>query len=402
MKKNLLTLFISSIFLFGFTSCFEEEPDEPTICPVEQCDRVILVYQAANQTGLDGASIEDLREMQQAVANGLLKPGNRLLVYNYSYNDTPVLMDVRPEGLDTVNSYNPLVPSIKSCRMRHVLDDMKAYAPAKEYGLVLWGHGTGWVQDGIADEYTPMLRSYGGENSRYMNITTMADILSDGPYFDFIYFDCCHMASVEVAWQLRNVTSNIVATVSELPGEGTPYHLALPHLFADGAPDLAAAAASTVDYYREWKEIGTRPEYSPSSFSNRYTAMSVVDTRYLPELAQATAAIYKAAETSYPAGFTPQQFGRSATGLDKYYFDLQQYVLALTDDEALKQQFNNALDKTVVFADTMDKLYGGKIDMKHHCGLSTYIIKDSSSLDDTTNYADLDWYSKVAQYLISN
>ena len=43
-----------------------------------------------------------------------------------------------------------------------------------------------------------------------MNISTLADILSKGPRFDYIYFDCCYMSSIETAYELRTVTDIIV------------------------------------------------------------------------------------------------------------------------------------------------------------------------------------------------
>lgn len=46
---------------------------------------------------------------------------------------------------------------------REVLQKMIELCPAEEYGVVLWGHGTGWVvtKDSVASK--PSSRAYGIE-----------------------------------------------------------------------------------------------------------------------------------------------------------------------------------------------------------------------------------------------
>lgn len=409
-----ILLYALLVALTALASACQEEPEPPV--PEEpgqpELSRTVLVYQVAERNGLDRHSGLDIREMEQAVAEGQLGSGGRLLVYNHSGGNAPVLLDIRPDGTDTIKTYSTDLLSVQAERMLEVFDDMTAMAAAEEYGLILWGHGSGWLQDGIQDIVPTAPRSYGGENyTKWMNITTLAQTIEAGPDFSFVYFDCCHMASVEVAYEMRHATPLIAGCVSELPGEGMPYHLNVKNFFTEGSADIIAAATTTFRYYEEWKEIGRRPECSPANFAGRYATMSVIATEGLDDLADITADIYSRAGTSFPEGFVPQRFGRAATGLAKYYFDFGQYVEALciaadgserfAGASALLAEFRSALEACVPYAATMPYLYAGDADMKYHCGLSTYIVSSKEELK-TRNYHTLEWYDRVVTSLTIN
>ena len=410
----ILLVSLSGAFL---ASCDRDEPvtpgPEPEPEPVYDASRTVLVYQVATKNGLDRLSLADLAEMKQAVADGQLGENGRLLVYNHYGSEMPVLLDVTPDGTDTLKIYDLSLLSVQADRMLEVFDDMETFASAPDYGLILWGHGTGWLQDGIADrvpEIAPL--SYGGQNaSQWMNIDVLAQTVEAGPDFSFVYFDCCHMASVEVAYEMRNATPYIIGCVSELPGEGMPYHLNVANFFAEGAPDVIGAAATTFNYYDEWLAAGRRPECSPSTFSSRYAAMSVIATEGLGRLAEITADIYASTPGSYPEGFEPQRFGRRVTGLYDYYFDFGQYVEALCVGADGAERFSGAASKLAAFrealgdcvpyAATMPYLFGGTTVMNYHCGLSTYILQSTSDVA-TNNYGTLSWYDDVASRLKLN
>ena len=118
---------------------------------------------------------------------------------------------------------------------------------------MLWSHGDGWLQNGSDDKTLPGLdqapedgaavldvpsvAGWGMENSRKMKVSTLARTLEQSQPIDFVYFDCCYMASVEVAYEMRRATPVIVGSVIELPAEGMPYHKTPQHLFRTSWPD---------------------------------------------------------------------------------------------------------------------------------------------------------------------
>lgn len=377
---------------------------EPEPEPVGRC---VLVYQVANNNGLASKSIDDIEEMQQAAAEGI--PGDKgvLLVYNHRNNRAPVLIQVKEDGLDTLKTYSTALTSVDAARMLEVFDDMRAVAPADDYGLILWGHGSGWLQDGTA-EAPQHKRSYGGDSGKWMNITTLADVIAEaGRPFSFLYFDCCYMASVEVAYELRHAVPVIAGSVTEIAGEGMPYHRTLDRFFTPGDADIIGAAKATFDYYDEWSAGIKRPECSPQGFSQRYCTMSVILTDGLDRLAEATAKIYSRTPAAYPADMKPQPYGRGSSYRDKY-FDFGKYVADLCKDAAGNErytgagtdlrEFRSAIAACVAQDLAMEFIFGTNTPISEHCGLSTYIMKNADDAQ-TKNYVTLSWYSDIASQL---
>ncbi|MBD5224592.1 MAG: hypothetical protein HDS68_01320 [Bacteroidales bacterium] len=399
MKRYSLLTYITMVMamLLTLTSC--EENDDPQ--PIENTiGRAVLVYMAANNN-LSGFDSDDIKEMLEAAGEGAFGE-NRLVVYHHSSRNDPALKEVTADGLVELKVYDKDESAVSSVRMRRVIDDFRREARAEHYGLILWSHGSGWEQNGMTpdEDAAPASapqRAFGidrfdGRNYS-MNITTLADVLS-GYDFDFVYFDCCHMAGVEVAYQLRNVTSRVIGSVTELPSEGMPYQLTLPFLMKDEA-DTEGAAEATFTYFDSYTGV------------NRTCTMSVIDTSCLDRLAEAVAEVY-ALHPTLPAGYQPQKFIR----YNCYFFDLGHYLEAFAEngDERLKAAVRNAqdaLEAAVVYKGATPYIWEGghdvwgrsiEVELKSHCGLSTYILDNLQSAG-TFNYDTLDWYTDVVSFL---
>ena len=259
MIEKLLNLLLTVIIACQFTAC--KDTDEPSPVPKhgEPVERTVLVYMVAdnNLGSYNQLNRADLNEMVKGAADGGLN-GGRLLVYHNrpgtDRGNVPLLIEVTKQGLDTLKTYpdTPDSYSVEADRMREVLSDMKEYAPASDYGLVFWGHATAWMTHGSYDidsrASAPVKRSYGSDRNKWMPLTSMRKAL-DGEYFSFIYFDCCLMGTAEIAYEFRHNTPYIVASPTELEGEGMPYHLNLPAFFATEKPDVVAMATNTFEYY---------------------------------------------------------------------------------------------------------------------------------------------------------
>ncbi len=380
MKKSIIITVLMLVCALLLPSCKDDEP-----AATENVHRTILVYMVAcNSLGSSGYDILDLDEMQAAVNAGDLA-GGRLLVFLAPNDGSSTLYEITPQGKNVLKTYDTgdgLTP-VHATRMSQVIDDAKKYAPADSYGLVLWSHGLGWLQNGISDDYEPAIspQSWGEDRGRTMNITSLRNALT-GKGMDFIYFDCCYMASVEVAYELRHVTPYIVASAIELPSEGMPYDRNIAPLFKSGHADLVSAARNTFDFYNS------------RTAEERTCAISVIATAGLDRLALAARDIYRASSGQTPTAYQPQRF---MTESRCWFFDLADYYDALSqnsdDGATLKAAFDNALEDCVLYAASTPKLWD-HLDISHHCGLSTYILPDP---DDPTirNYNSLAWYSDV-------
>lgn len=385
-----------------FASCGDEPtPDKPVVAVTE---RTVLIYQVANRNGLDGNCASDSAEMQKAAENGMIPENCKVLVFNRRTGRSQSLMELTSKGFKPIKTYTDDYSAVDGERMLEVFNDLEKYAPAQSYGLIFWGHGTGWLQDG--KQKAPKKRSYGGDNGQWMNITTLRTTLAFGPRFDYLYFDCCFMGGVEVAYELADVSPYMAFSTMEIAAEGMPYDRTLASFFRPMPEGLIDAATKTVDYYREWKQIGTRPEFSLSSFGGRYCTMSVVETAHLPALASAVKTVYEKTPSANPADMIPQPYGRGLYA--SYYFDLGKYVSDLCVDSAGTERFegatdalgavNSALEKCVIYNGYMDYVFGGATPLRHSSGLSTYIMTSSTS-STTKNYKDLSWYSDIASRL---
>lgn len=382
MKKLLLLSIL--IPLLAIISCGDEPDPQPGPKP-EPTPRTVLVYMVANNS-LSGFDGYDFDEMMTAAAAGDLGK-SRLIVYHHGRGLVPQLKEITPDGIVVLKDYDTNDYSTSSRRMLQVISDMKSFAPADNYGLVLWSHGSGWLQDGIDESGTesplsltesvkPL--SFGQDGSRWMNVTTLASTL-EGAGFDYVYFDCCYMGGIEVMYQMRNVAPLIVASATELPARGMPYDLNLRYLMPADA-DVAAAAASTFE------------SYNSLSGDARTCTMSVINTAALDRLADLTARIY-AAKEPLPDSFVPQQFMLR----NCYLFDFEQYVEAKCSDSGLLEQWKEALADAVVYENHTPKLWN-VMDIKHHCGLSTYILRQPEDAA-YKNYGQLDWWTDVASSL---
>ena len=391
MNTRLYTWVITTILMIfmsvGLSSC--KHHDEPDPAP-KTVSRTILVYMVANNNlGSRGYDTQDLNEMLTAARSGGLHNG-RLLVYHAPYCQTPALKEITPEGIVTRLEYGTDLPSVSAARMSQVIDDAKALAPAGDYGIVLWSHATGWLQTGIEETIQPKTTDgirpldYGDDNGQTMRITTLAKVL-DGKNFSFVYCDCCHMASVEVAYELRYATDYIVGSVTELPAAGMRYDLNIPVLLRDGDPDLNQAAKNTYEHYS-----------SLSLMENRTCTMSVIATAALDELAAATRDIY-ASGADLSTAYEPQPFEISD---NCHYFDLANYVLSYDTDHALKERWNAAIDRTVMYKANTPYIWA-LLQIRTHCGLSTYPLTDPSKASES-GYSELQWYNDVASYIDPN
>ena len=273
--------------------------------------------------------------------------------------------------------------------MQEVISDTKMHAPADDYGLILWSHANGWLQNGITPNPTKTIQNethierplaFGEDQGKYMNITTLNDVVID-ENFSFIYFDCCYMGTIEVAYQLRHATPYIIASAPEIPANGMPYDYNLPLLFAD-IPMLKDACINTFDYYNIQKGI------------NRSCAISLINTQHIEELAQATVAIYKL-QPPLPIEFNPQKYTLDA---NCYYFDFGQYVEALsTNYPELLTDWTNAINKVIIYKASTPYMWN-KLKIEHHSGLSTFIIDDITKAT-TKGYDQLQWWTDVANKL---
>lgn len=361
-------------------SCGDKHSDEPAPGPGKpsEATRTVLVYMVAhNDLGARGWDNADITEMRTAASTGSLG-GGRLVVMHQSSEGNSMLKEITADGtVDTLKVYDTAEAAVSIARMRRVCDDVREYAPASAYGLVLWSHGTGWLDNGMADSYNAPKRAFGLDGGKQMSVTSLAKAL-DGQGFDYVYFDCCHMASVEVAYELRHATPVVVGSACELPNAGMPYDENLDMLMKG---DAAGAAANTFRYYNEMAGSG------------RTCTMSVIRTDGLDRLAEATRRVFATAQP-LPEGTMPQAFERTGTCR---LFDFEDYVERIATDSDALTAWRSALEQSVAYAASTPTIFS-TLKIARHCGLSTFVVQSPADMDNM-NYYRLRWAGDVASAL---
>ena len=104
---------------------------------------------------------------------------------------------------------NSLSPKV----IRAVLSDVDKLYPSKEKGLILWSHGTGWINV----EYSRS-RSFGQDSGETINLSDLSTALPS--HYDYIIFDACYMSSIEMLCEMKLNADYIVGSPCVVPSDG--------------------------------------------------------------------------------------------------------------------------------------------------------------------------------------
>ncbi len=118
--------------------------------------------------------------------------------------------------------------------------------PAKHYFVVVWGHGSGWVND---DAFRPMDISFDENSGHWITTQQLAQAMAQaaqivGQNIDIYGSDACLMAMVEVAHEMSASVNYSVGSEQTEAGDGWPYDTFLQAWAAQ--PNATAADISTM------------------------------------------------------------------------------------------------------------------------------------------------------------
>ena len=221
--NRLIDIIIILCTLTIVSACKDEDEEETIVWG----DRTVIVY-LSGENSLSSVVATDIEEMKRG---SRLIGNNNLVVYvDRSYkSELPWLARIRDGqitdsvsvadiGIDKrdVDSSDPTVmKAVLLYAIRH-------YPARRDYGLVLWGHSTGWLSSDFSARRT---RAYGidnGHNSlsntgNWMTIPDLQRVLSTVPHLKFIFADCCNFMCLESLYELRNVADYIIGSPAEIP-----------------------------------------------------------------------------------------------------------------------------------------------------------------------------------------
>ncbi|MCF2603628.1 clostripain [Parabacteroides distasonis] len=375
--KGLLYWFLTIALLLLCACEKEEEPQVPLVA-----GRTVLVYFAADNN-LSGSVEGDIAAMEDGLLHTDMHNGN-LLVYVDKKGQSPQLLRLVQEGdsicRELIEEYAIDHASATAERLRQVLRQVTDSYPSDRYGLVLWSHGTAW----LPADYKNYLRSFGTDTgNHFMSVNDLTAALSDY-HFDFLLFDACYMASLEVAYALRHCTDYLIASPTEVLADGFPYQLFMQDLFTPEA-NVVDIATQFYTYYQ-----------------SSYGTVSVTKTAELADLATAYRVIFqgKSEEELFAVPVQELQIMEYLTGNIHALYDCADYVRQLATD-AQYEEFQSCLDRAVIYKATTPKsayayANGTYLPINRFSGLSIYVPQ--AELAELNNwYQQLEWYQAVYQ-----
>ena len=414
MKKLLIAICAVAML----AACHKDDTEENEV----KADRTVLVY-ISGECSLWDFIDDDLKEMK---AGSQSIGDNNLLVYvdNATTGEIPWLARIHKGQItDSVSfteiakvmNLDPAESLVKGdpySSEAQVMEGVLRYAFQKfpsrnnDYGLVLWGHGSGWlIKDSIS--YTAMARQkaygidngrndkgYSADNGKWLNIPSMAKLLSKLPHLSFIFCDCCNMMCLEVAYELRNVTDYLIGTPAEIPGVGAPYNTVVPAMF-----EKTTFWKSIVDYYFKQRAGGFD------------VPLSVIQTNGMENLANATKTVLKNSASKIGEGYP------NTSGLIYYYydssshqvfFDANDFILKYADTNEYNS-WKQVLDKTVIYKkmatswminkNSWPNYYGNyfTVTEEKYGGVSMFVPTYIQQTTDNKYIQQMQWY-KAAGY----
>ena len=391
LRKYTFILLSAVISFVIATGCSSDGP-EPDPTPAST-HRTLIIYMAADNN-LSRYSDDNIRQTLSAVEAGALQ-GGRIVLFRTTPTGQPYLAEINEKSgeFEVIKEYDDNTSCLEPSRMNEIISDAIRLAPADEYGLILWSHGTGWINESdsratanhtdvsAARPYSFGVDSYGPSSTTIrMSVPSLAKALENFK-FRFIYFDCCFMATVETVYELRDLADYIIASPTELPVEGMPYTTNIPEMMKPSL-NLKQIAANTLAYYLSGEA------------SLPYCTITLVNTEYLDRLAAATKAIMQTGAVN-SLTYSPLPYYRNS--VPSYLWDMHDFINNLDVDQALLSEWNQAFDKAVEYYGHTDISYYVPMTGTHGLG-AFYYSPATEYLIDRYDYPSLAWWRDVVSY----
>ena len=394
--KKTCSLIIATLFIVVGVSCSNgDSPDGPDV-PVTPVGQTVFMFFPWSNSLLSDfrRTVED---MQTVVAQRSMKD-ERIMVFMATSEREAVLFELKKQNgrclTDTLRRYSDR-PFTSRQWLTSLFSEVLTLAPASRYGMVVGCHGLAWVpvqgqrnarkrlgsQERIDEEdnlYKEERIDKEGEPNDLMHFevqgpvttrfiggtypetqietTDLADAMADaGFHTEYILFDACYMSSVEVAYELKDVTHYLIASPTEVLSYGFPYITMGKHLL--GTPNYKGIADSFISFY--------------SSYNLPYGTVAVTDCTQLDALAAIAQQINAAAAEQLVPNGVQIMDGYSPT----LFYDLG-HLMSLKDaGTVLTAAFAEQLDKAVPYKGHTGQYFTAlkdePVDIKHYSGLNT-------------------------------
>ena len=352
--------------------------------PSEKDRQVLLIYFAGNNS-LSAEGSGDYNDLCNAWLPARKEEEKIVLVYRHFLDQVPSLVRLsrdRKGALveETILEYPFSTNSATRETLSAVLADAEKAWPATRRGLILWSHATGYLPAGYYsdpkdqdarrgaflrsergpenDPYAHLVKSFGEDHGTEMELADLRTALS-GRHYEFILFDCCLMADVEVAYELRTCCDYLLFSPTEILADGFPYEAMVQPIFSSKSEEaMRTIAQKYMAHYRAQSGI-----YASAT-------VSIVNTAGMERLADACRTVFRNHQARILTLDRSEIQPYHRFSSQHWYYDLDDFVGRVASDTEYSA-FLSALGGAVIFKDTTDEFLGLKI--RHYSGLGSYI-----------------------------
>ena len=349
-------------------------------------------------TALSSYYSQNIEAIQNAV-NDLKLSSSRIVIFSQSSKSDGATYELRYDQFEEkcvkekIKDYT-LPATYTSEMFGGILSDMVAFAPANNYGLMIGSHGLGWIPKGDTTKLSSTMSTHpkrpvkmpGALITRDIGDSSGTDldnedirkaIAQTGVMMDYLLMDACFMSSIEFLYDMRTVTSNIIASPTEVMGSGFPYRDIVPMLLAANI-DYDAICKKYVEYYQ--------------TASTKSACVAHIVTSELENLAKAVKDVNASRQKSYERDRIQSFEGISASNPFHIFYDLEDYVEQSCDDSSCVAKFHDALSKAVLSRYHTEKFYSAynsrMNDINHYSGIST----SAPCMEWAQQWKKTDWY----------
>ena len=389
MRK--VRLILLSVLLLALAACERDGADITlSVGPYGRETRKVMILYEAGYNTLSSAIKSNIRQLKEGYLPGKDRNDDVILVFShlavkggqdyYTEFNAPTLVRLYEQygevQADTLKVW-PLDTSIANKEMvTEVFNWIREEFPAAGYGAIMASHATGWLPKGYfsnawdrtgttSTSWSPRRRTFGvdctGANKNNVEEIEIKDLAAAIPYkLDYILFDACLMATVEVIWELRNVASYLAVSPCEIPSAGFNYRTMAEHLLKPAVPDLQAVCQDYFDLYKD---------------DNLYGAtITMVDCSRLDPLASVCRDLFD----RYRSGIRNLN-GRKVQVYDRFmgnktyyaFFDLKDMLREAGATDADLADLQAALDEALVYEAHSSRFIS--INLERCCGLAVYL-----------------------------
>lgn len=413
----------TALLMIAAAGCCKSNADEPV-----NMNRKVLLFYECGFNNLGDYLKSNMESQNRGLPSGYIpeKGEDVLLVYSKipkSYYDASHYKPKPTESYlrriykkkgkiisDTLKTFGTSVMAADPSTIREVLGFVKDNFPAKGYGMVFSSHGSGWLPAGYyynpskfeedhrndVSSVTPQgisprlaipegsladtdplygkVRSIGQDyiEDQYfgheMSVSEFADAI---PYhLDYILFDMCFTAGVEVVYGLKDKTDYLGLSPAEVLGDGMfDYSRLTTFLLKNTEPDLQGLFKDSFEMYDECRYMEGKSE-SEKELS-RSATVNVIKTDGVEKLAAVCKRLIN--EYSETIGNAPtydiQGYFRSGR---HYFYDLADIFKKCGASEDDLKELDDAINGCVIYKNATKRLLG-LFDIETYSGFSMYL-----------------------------